>query len=52
MLEQTIKYTFIIAFVAMVFVTSMLVQEISEDLERTKATVLETNQMLKEMTDE
>ena len=49
MLEQTIKKTWSIAFIAMVFVTAMLVQQISEDLERTKATVLETNQMLKDM---
>jgi len=49
MIEQILKYAFVAAFIAMVFVTSMLIQEISEDLESTKATVTETNQMLKDM---
>lgn len=52
MVEKIFSYAFIVAFIAMVFITSMLIQEVYVDLEHVKDTVTETNQMLKDMTTE
>ena len=43
-------YAFAVVFVLMVFTTSMLIQEISSDLDSIDATLTETNSMLKDMT--
>jgi len=43
-------YAFAVIFVLMVFTTSMLIQDISSDLDSIDATLTETNSMLKDMT--